>query len=160
MGSVRRLLIGNQWRQSATRAQVFNPFNGTVVAEVCQAELAEAEQALQKAAAAFLVMRHLPTYARARALGKIAQGLLARQEEFARLITAEAGKPIAGARREVDRSVQTFRLAAVLANEILTFRAEHMPYGGVKDSGIGREGVPYAIEEMMDVKLLVLNIHE
>jgi acyl-CoA reductase-like NAD-dependent aldehyde dehydrogenase len=33
-----------------------------------------------------------------------------------------------------------------------------MPYGGVKDSGLGREGVRYAIEEMTESKLLVLNL--
>jgi len=46
----------------------------------------------------------------------------------------------------------------VLINEIPTFRADHMPYGGVKDSGLGREGVRYAIDEMTDIKLLVLNL--
>jgi glyceraldehyde-3-phosphate dehydrogenase (NADP+) len=49
-------------------------------------------------------------------------------------------------------------VGAVLANEIPTFRADHMPYGGVKDSGIGREGVRYAIEDMTEPKLLVLNL--
>ncbi len=33
-----------------------------------------------------------------------------------------------------------------------------MPYGGVKDSGLGREGLRYAIDEMTDIKLLVLNL--
>ena len=36
--------------------------------------------------------------------------------------------------------------------------ADNMPYGGVKDSGIGREGVRYAMEEMTEPKLLVLNL--
>jgi acyl-CoA reductase-like NAD-dependent aldehyde dehydrogenase len=39
-----------------------------------------------------------------------------------------------------------------------SFRADNMPYGGVKDSGIGREGVRYAMEEMTEPKLLVLNL--
>jgi acyl-CoA reductase-like NAD-dependent aldehyde dehydrogenase len=34
-----------------------------------------------------------------------------------------------------------------------------MPYGGVKDSGLGREGLRYAIEEMTEPKLLVMNLH-
>jgi acyl-CoA reductase-like NAD-dependent aldehyde dehydrogenase len=44
---------------------------------------------------------------------------------------------------------------AVLVNESTAWRADHMPYGGVKDSGFGREGVRSAIDSMMDEKLLV-----
>lgn len=51
-------------------------------------------------------------------------------------------------------------VGAVLANEIPTFRVDHMPYGGVKDSGLGREGVRYAMEDMTELKLLVLNLNE
>jgi glyceraldehyde-3-phosphate dehydrogenase (NADP+) len=63
--------------------------------------------------------------------------------------------------QHVGRIFQAFEqleVGAVLANEIPTFRADHMPYGGVKDSGIGREGVRYAIEDMTEPKLLVLNL--
>ncbi|HZN43731.1 MAG TPA: aldehyde dehydrogenase family protein, partial [Nitrospiraceae bacterium] len=63
--------------------------------------------------------------------------------------------------QDVNRIFSAFRdleVGAVLANEIPTFRAEHMPYGGVKDSGLGREGVRYAIEEMTEPRLLVLNL--
>jgi glyceraldehyde-3-phosphate dehydrogenase (NADP+) len=49
-------------------------------------------------------------------------------------------------------------VGAVLANEIPTFRADQMPYGGVKDSGLGREGVRAAIEDMTEPRLLVLNL--
>jgi len=38
-----------------------------------------------------------------------------------------------------------------------TFRVDNMPYGGVKDSGFGREGLKYSIEEMTEIKLLVMN---
>jgi len=41
-----------------------------------------------------------------------------------------------------------------MINDIPTFRADHMPYGGVKESGIGREGPRYAIEEMSEMKLI------
>ena len=63
--------------------------------------------------------------------------------------------------QNVNRIFSAFRdleVGAVLANEIPAFRAEHMPYGGVKDSGLGREGVRYAIEEMTEPRLLVLNL--
>jgi glyceraldehyde-3-phosphate dehydrogenase (NADP+) len=56
------------------------------------------------------------------------------------------------------RAFEQLDVGAVLANEIPTFRADHMPYGGVKDSGIGREGVRYAIEDMTEPKLLVMNL--
>jgi glyceraldehyde-3-phosphate dehydrogenase (NADP+) len=63
--------------------------------------------------------------------------------------------------RDIRKAFQAFRdldVGAVLINEIPTFRADHMPYGGVKDSGLGREGLRYAIEEMTEIKLLVLNL--
>jgi glyceraldehyde-3-phosphate dehydrogenase (NADP+) len=46
----------------------------------------------------------------------------------------------------------------VLVNEIPTFRADHMPYGGVKESGWGREGLRYAIEEMTEPRLLMVTL--
>jgi glyceraldehyde-3-phosphate dehydrogenase (NADP+) len=63
--------------------------------------------------------------------------------------------------QDVDKIFYAFRhveVGTVLANEIPTFRADHMPYGGVKDSGIGREGVAAAIEDMTEPRLLVMNL--
>jgi glyceraldehyde-3-phosphate dehydrogenase (NADP+) len=63
--------------------------------------------------------------------------------------------------RDIEKVFLAYReleVGTVLANEIPTFRADQMPYGGVKDSGLGREGVRYAIEEMTELKLLVLNL--
>jgi acyl-CoA reductase-like NAD-dependent aldehyde dehydrogenase len=45
----------------------------------------------------------------------------------------------------------------VIVNDVPTWRIDHMPYGGVKDSGLGREGPRYTIEEMTEPKLLVIN---
>ena len=45
----------------------------------------------------------------------------------------------------------------VIINDVPTWRIDHMPYGGVKDSGVGREGPRYTIEEMTEPKLLVIN---
>jgi acyl-CoA reductase-like NAD-dependent aldehyde dehydrogenase len=45
-----------------------------------------------------------------------------------------------------------------MVNEVSSYRIDPMPYGGVKDSGLGREGVRYAIEEMTEPKLLALNL--
>ncbi|MGH9431210.1 MAG: aldehyde dehydrogenase family protein [Terriglobia bacterium] len=46
----------------------------------------------------------------------------------------------------------------IVAGDIPTFRIDHMPYGGMKDSGQGREGLRYAIEDMTERKLLVMNL--
>jgi glyceraldehyde-3-phosphate dehydrogenase (NADP+) len=48
-------------------------------------------------------------------------------------------------------------VGGVMINEVPTWRIDHMPYGGVKDSGLGREGPRYTIEEMTELKLLVIN---
>lgn len=48
-------------------------------------------------------------------------------------------------------------VGGVLINDIPTFRVDHMPYGGVKNSGVGREGLKYAVEEMTEMKLVVIN---
>jgi acyl-CoA reductase-like NAD-dependent aldehyde dehydrogenase len=47
------------------------------------------------------------------------------------------------------------QVGGVMINEIPSFRVDHMPYGGTKDSGLGREGIRWAIESMTEVRLLV-----
>lgn len=47
-------------------------------------------------------------------------------------------------------------VGGVLINEIPSWRVDNLPYGGIKDSGIGREGVRYAIEEMTEIRSLVI----
>lgn len=51
----------------------------------------------------------------------------------------------------------TLEVGGVLINQVPTFRTENMPYGGVKNSGCGREGVRYAMEDMTELKALVIN---
>jgi glyceraldehyde-3-phosphate dehydrogenase (NADP+) len=48
-------------------------------------------------------------------------------------------------------------VGGVIVNDVPTYRIDHMPYGGVKDSGLGREGPRYTIEEMTELKLLVIS---
>lgn len=54
-------------------------------------------------------------------------------------------------------AVDTLEVGGVIINDIPTFRVDHMPYGGVKESGTGKEGIKYAIEEMTEMKLVVIN---
>ncbi|KPK06401.1 MAG: aldehyde dehydrogenase [Anaerolineae bacterium SG8_19] len=56
------------------------------------------------------------------------------------------------------RAFEELEVGGLQVNDVSTFRVDQMPYGGVKGSGIGREGPRYAIEEMTEMKLMVLNI--
>ncbi len=57
--------------------------------------------------------------------------------------------------RKIHYAFQNLHVGGVIINDAPTFRADHMPYGGVKDSGLGREGPKYAIFDMMEPKVLV-----
>ena len=48
-------------------------------------------------------------------------------------------------------------VGGVVINDVPTYRTDPMPYGGVKDSGMGREGPRFAIEEMTEMRLMVVN---
>jgi acyl-CoA reductase-like NAD-dependent aldehyde dehydrogenase len=54
------------------------------------------------------------------------------------------------------RAHERLEVGAVLINQVPTFRVENMPYGGIKDSGFGREGVRYAMEEMTEPRALII----
>jgi acyl-CoA reductase-like NAD-dependent aldehyde dehydrogenase len=57
--------------------------------------------------------------------------------------------------KELDYVFANVEAGGILHNEVPTLRYDQMPYGGVKDSGLGREGVRYAIMDMMEAKVLV-----
>lgn len=99
------------------------------------------------------------------------------QEIFAPVITVEAYDHFDDAVRQVNRSpyglqagiftrdakllfhaYEELEVGGVIAGDVPSFRIDHMPYGGIKDSGLGREGLRYAIEEMTEPKLLVMNL--
>ncbi|HXB13167.1 MAG TPA: aldehyde dehydrogenase family protein [Bacteroidia bacterium] len=56
---------------------------------------------------------------------------------------------------EMETAFNQLEVGGVVINDMPTFRADHMPYGGIKDSGLGREGVRYAIMEMMEPRILI-----
>jgi len=59
--------------------------------------------------------------------------------------------------RKIFKAFEKIEVGGVIMNDYPTYRIDNMPYGGVKDSGFGREGVRYAIEEMTEPRLLVVN---
>lgn len=61
--------------------------------------------------------------------------------------------------RSLEHAFQAFKeleVGGVIVNDIPTYRIDHMPYGGVKESGLGREGLKYAIEDMTEIRLMAL----
>ena len=59
----------------------------------------------------------------------------------------------------ISHSWQAFdelEVGGVIINDVPTYRIDHMPYGGVKDSGLGREGLRWAIEDMTELRLMVI----
>ena len=96
-------------------------------------------------------------------------------ELFAPVVTVEAYDDFRDALRLVNQSVyglqagvltrdagliqmafEELEVGAVIAGDVPSFRVDQMPYGGVKDSGLGREGLRYSIEDMTERKLLVM----
>jgi acyl-CoA reductase-like NAD-dependent aldehyde dehydrogenase len=99
------------------------------------------------------------------------------QEIFGPVVTVEPYNDFDDALRKVNQSAyglqaglftrdakllfqayEELEVGGLIAGDVPSFRIDHMPYGGVKDSGLGREGLRYAIEEMTEPKLLVMNL--
>lgn len=118
MREPRPFLLHGQWKHGETTTQVVNPFNGQIVADVASATEADVEQAIASTSSVAGVMSGLPSHARYNILQQIAALIYRRKDEFAQTITAEAGKPITDAKREVNRAIQTFTVAAEEARRI------------------------------------------
>ena len=114
------IYLAGTWVESPDRLEVPNPADpATPAGATYNATPEQFDQAVQAAVAAFQETRVLPVYERSRALREISEGIKARREELARILSVEAGKPIRDALTEVDRSVFTFRLAAEEAERIM-----------------------------------------
>jgi acyl-CoA reductase-like NAD-dependent aldehyde dehydrogenase len=57
--------------------------------------------------------------------------------------------------RNISEACERLEFGGVIVNDAPIFRVDNMPYGGVKESGFGREGVRYAMEEMTELRLIV-----
>lgn len=113
------MFVAGRWEEGARQAEVKSPFTGLVVARVAQGDAAAAERALAFAFAARPRLAALSTHARRKVLLGVVRGLEARAEELAKVICSEAGKPIAYARAEVARAIETFTLAAAAVTDPL-----------------------------------------
>ena len=118
------LLIGGKWRETNQTFEVRSPYSGDVLAKICNAGETEIEDAMNAAVSASKEMRRLSRAELYEGLSRIAAGIKARREDFARTIALEAAKPIQAARGEVERSIGTFEIAAA---EARSFTGEVVP---------------------------------
>ncbi len=73
----------------------------------------------------------------------------------------EYGLQVAVFTRDIDRAFEAIRhlnFGGVIINDTPVFRADHMPYGGNRQSGLGREGLKYAIEEMTNIQMVAIRL--
>jgi acyl-CoA reductase-like NAD-dependent aldehyde dehydrogenase len=112
----RKLLLGGEWVETGDWVEVSSPYDGSTVARVAQAGATEARAAVDAAERA--MQEPLPAHKRAEILVRVAGAIGKRADEAARLISAEAGKPLKAARVEVARAMSTYTMAAVEARKL------------------------------------------
>ncbi len=105
------LMCGKEWADGEG-LEVRSPWDQGLVGRVTVATRADARQAVNHAAASMRRTRALPRWKRREILEDVAGSLIEQHERFAKLIVAEAGKPLRLARAEVDRAILTFKTAA------------------------------------------------
>jgi len=105
------LMCGKEWTDGEG-FEVRAPWDQSLVGRVTVATRADARQAVNHAVASMRRTRALPRWKRREILEDVAGALIEQHERFAKLIVAEAGKPLRLARAEVDRAILTFKTAA------------------------------------------------
>ncbi|MDB5084406.1 MAG: safD, partial [Bacilli bacterium] len=103
-----KLWINDQWIEAARTIPLNNPHTGEILAEIGYASPAQAELAIVTAAQAFESLCEQTSYERAEILYRVVKILERRFEEAAHLIVVEAAKPIQLARKEIERTIQTY----------------------------------------------------
>lgn len=112
------LFSGGHWHSAPTTMLVENPYNGKTLGHVACATLSDVECAISSAVRGQREMRRLSSSERAAILHRTADALETRAVQFAEMITAETGKPVRAAAKEVARAVNTLRLSAEEAGRL------------------------------------------
>lgn len=124
------LFIGGQWRRAGATAPVFSPVTEAALGDAPMASAAETALALDAAEAGLRAWARTPAFTRAEALHRIADEMIRRADEAARMISLETGKPIAQSGREWALSIDQFRWNAEEARRIYGRIVESRVPGG------------------------------
>jgi acyl-CoA reductase-like NAD-dependent aldehyde dehydrogenase len=112
----RKLLVEGEWIETGSWKEIRSPFSGEIVGRVAEGGAEETRRAVDAAAQA--MADPLPAHRRAEILTRTAALVAERHEDIARMICAEAGKPMKAARVEAERAASTFTSAATEARKI------------------------------------------
>jgi succinate-semialdehyde dehydrogenase/glutarate-semialdehyde dehydrogenase len=115
-----QLYINGEWRpsESGETFEVINPVNGEPMGAAAKGARVDAQRALEAASQAFVAWRRTTGDERAQRLKQAADGILARQDELAVILTREHGKPLADARKEIGAAVATLEYYSEEARRI------------------------------------------
>ncbi|MDG2215056.1 MAG: aldehyde dehydrogenase family protein [Verrucomicrobiota bacterium] len=133
-----KMFLKGEWADGSKCAEVVNPYNGDTVDTVPVGTAADITPALDGLVEGAKLMRAMPVHQRVEILRKTGRLIQNHQQELGRLISTEEGKVLAEGLIEAGR-------------------AEIMPYGGLKDSGFGKEGPKYAVNEMTEIKMVIFH---
>ncbi len=139
-----KLLAAGEWRETGEWAEVASPYDGSVVGRVAQGDAALVDRAIAAAHEAFETAE-FPQYERAAVLDRAAELVAAREQDLARTIAQEAGKPLKTATVEAQRCVDTLTFSATEARKLTggTVPMEASPAGEGKLGVMLR--VPYGV---------------
>lgn len=129
-----RMFIGGEWVERDERADVLNPFDGSVLDTVPLADADDVQRALETAERGAVAMAALTGYERYEMLHRAAHLMEERVEDLARTISSEEGKVLAEGRGEANRAIQTMTLSAEEAKRLYgeTIPLDGAPGGGGK----------------------------
>ena len=112
------MLIGGEYISDDDRQDVINPYNGEVIDTIPIAHRQTAQLAIDKANQAKASLTEMSAFKVSNKLFNVVSKLQDKREEFAELLSLEVGKPINEALVELDRSIETLKLAAEEAKRI------------------------------------------
>jgi len=118
--------LANQRCKPNTDLEVIDKYSGGLATRVALADEAAIDEAIARAIDAVRPMQDLP----------------------AGIFTKDIHK--------INNAWDTLEVGGIVVGDVPSWRPDQMPYGGIKDSGLGREGIQFAMEDMTEIRLMVM----